>query len=402
MNEKDALAPANGDHGTIKYSTGGVFDSVEQIAAAIRKLSEAHNVLVPGGAIGAELPLLHAAAMSFVFVDPIKETYAIPGKANERGIGKSALDRIARAAGVRWTPQLCGRVDDGSDPHVVEYQAAGSVMQLDGTESMIHASKRIDLRADQAKPVDTWGAESQEIARQAGDEKSPWPRILQARQHILSLAESKAKNRAIRSLGVRTSYSVPDLAKGFLVLRLQFTGHSDDPEVQKEIELMIARRALGATSALYGAGETTSRPAARVTRLAEVVEDEPETKAAPAAAPAEVKAPEAAPAQALAPKAEAAPERKTPPDNPSLICGPAGDEGKYPRKPCSEFTVDELREKIAYAEKSRPKWQPRWAAKNEAELIAMKAWLAFKEFDPRQGVLPGVASRTDVPDGVSF
>ena len=402
--ENHAAEPAsNPGRSVMKYSTGGVFDSAENLAPAIKTLSEKHNILVPGGAIGTELPMLYAAGMSFVFVDIEKETYAIPGKA-ELGLGKSVLDRIARAAGVRWNPHLCGRTDDGSNPHVVEYQAAGTVLQLDGTESMICASKRIDLRAEKGTPESTWGSDAQEMARIAAGKtppKEPWPQILQQRQHILSLAETKAKNRAIRTLGVRTAYLPADIAKGFVVLRLQFTGRSEDPELEHEVGLMIAQRALSSQSMLYGQTERRalpSGPPARVPKVAvdqavdaDIVElDEPETKKVePPAGPSP--APAAAPPEK---PAAAAPERAKPADDPLLICGDQVD-GKWPRKPCSEFAVEVLKAKIFAAEKKRPTWPAQYAAKNEAEFKAMKAWLAFKEFDPRQGTLPGVDQNSD-------
>jgi hypothetical protein len=400
--QEEQLVPAAGSG--LRYSTGGVFDSVTMLAEAIRSLGKKHNLVIPGGAIGPDLPLLHAAGISFVFVDPEKETYAIDG--GKIGLSKTALDRVAAAAGVRWNPHLCGRTDDGSNPHVVEYQAAGTVLQLDGTERMIHASKRIDLRAEKGTPESTWGSDAQELARIAAKkDRDPWPQILQARQHILSLAESKAKNRAIRSLGVRAGYDAGDIGKGFAVVRLQFTGRSDDPEVEREVSLMIAKRALSSESMLYGGGVRQALAApTKVPRLApaEVVEEdeEPEAKPAAPAAAAEPAKPE--PAEPASDKGQAVPERKRPADDPLLICGDQVD-GKWPRKPCSEFAVEVLKAKIFAAEKKRPEWPARWAAKNEAELLAMKAWLAFKEFDPNQGVLPGVpAPGTSDPDEVEL
>ena len=401
---------AESGQGIVRYSTGGVFDSVDLLARAIQSLSEKHNLIVPGGAVGKNLPLLHSAGVSFVFIDLKAETYGIPGS-TKLGVGKTALDRIAAAAGVRWNPHLCGRVDDGTSPYVVEYQVFGTVQQLDSTERPITAVKRIDLRAEKQLPVEQWGTDAQEIARIAAKAKDsegnpaprdPWPQIIQARQHILSLAESKAKNRAIRSLGVRTAYAAEDLAKGFAVVKLQFTGQSKDPEIEREVSLMIAQRALSSTSLLYnGKAQLASRSVPRVITVEaeeaaeeeqnggsdESVENEPEEK--PATKPST--AGEAA-AQALA---QVVPQRVCPKDDPQLICGDKNDAGTWPKKPCSEFSTGELRAKIAAYEKKRPKWDPKWAAKNEKELSAMKAWLAYKEFDPRQGTIPRTGQESD-------
>src|SRR5690606_12675198 len=65
-------------------------------------------------------------------------------------------------------------------------------------------------------------------------------------------AESKAKLRVIRSLGIRTSYSRGELAKPFIVVRAVFTGESNDPEVRRRNADRIADRFLGASDMLFG------------------------------------------------------------------------------------------------------------------------------------------------------
>ena len=257
----------------------------------------------------------------------------------------------------------------------------------------ITASKRIDLRAEKGTDPSTWGADSQEIERiasKATPKRDPWPQILQARQHILSLAETKAKNRGIRSLGVRTSYDAKEIDKGFAVIRLQFTGHSDDPEVERAVSMKIADQALGSSDRLYGpgAGARAFSPPPIVPRIAtaEVIDDEPEPpngcrqeekKSEPAKAEPEHSMDE--------PPAEEAKAPQPPKEDPQLICGKQNPDGSWPRKPASQFSVEDLRQKIAYAEKSRSKWDPKWAAKNEAELAAVKNWLAFRELSSNQG-----------------
>lgn len=254
----------------MRRETGGVFDSVARLADAIRELSTKHNVLVPGGAIGGTLPVLHSAAVAFVFVDD-RETYGTGGAGV--GIGKSALDRIAAAGGIQAVPHLCGRSDDGGDPHVVEWQAVGTVKQLDGTDRLVSASKRIDLRADRNRPVEEWGDDAQEIKRIADKAmdrngkpapRDPWPQIMQQRQHIMSLAESKSWNRMLRkALGIRASYSKEDVRKGFAVVRLQFTGRHEDPAIERMVAEKIADRALGSTFALYGGDHARALPPTR-------------------------------------------------------------------------------------------------------------------------------------------
>lgn len=389
----------------ISKSTGGVFNDAEKLSVAIKALGKQFNLVQPGGAVGGELPLLHAAGISFVFVDQ-NETYRIPGR-SQVGIGKNALDRIAAAAGVRWDPRLCGKVDDGADQNFVEYQAVGTVLQLDGTERMITAVKRIDLRADKSLPVEKWGSDAQEIHRNAAkDNRDPWPQILQARQNILSLAESKSKNRAIRSLGVRTAYEPGELEKGFAIMRLQFTGRSEDPEIEREVAFMVARRALSSSTMLYGpaSGDHSlppMRPVSRVPKViaveAEVVpHDEPEEAQEPD--PGDQKTP------AETQQADAAP--KEPPSDPLVICGKQNPDNSWPKKPCSALSTEDLRRKIEAYEKKRPSWDPKWAAKNESELNAMKMWLAYREFNPNQGQIDmdkaAAAKPSSDPDKVPY
>ncbi|MEN6311258.1 MAG: hypothetical protein ABFD80_06930, partial [Acidobacteriota bacterium] len=184
MEEKE---PAGNGQGVMKYSTGGVFDDVERLARAIKSMGEQHNLIIPGGAIGTKMLPLYAAGISFVFVDVARETYSVKGDDDSKvGLAKTALDRIAAGAGVLWNPHFCGRVDNGSNPYIVEYQAVGTVLQLDGAERPLQATKRIDLRAEKDAPRNTWGPDAQEIANKADTKKrDPWPQILQQRQHIL-------------------------------------------------------------------------------------------------------------------------------------------------------------------------------------------------------------------------
>jgi hypothetical protein len=415
----DQLKPTNGPgtgESDLKLSIGGVFDNSKRLAEVIKGVSEKYHLVNPGGAIGAELPMLYAVGVAFLFANVEEDTYQIQGR-KEVGLSKPFLDRLCGAAGIRWNPNLCGPVDDGRHPFFVEFQVAGPVLQLDGTERMLTGTKRIDLRAERGTDVNTWGADAQEIERTAKDKgREPWPQILQARQHILSLAETKAKSRAIRSLGVKTSYTKEELRKGFAVVRLQFTGRSDDPEITRMVAEKITERALSSAAMLYGEGgqrgfqPAPALPAARVVAKLAVTDDddddEHESKktativqnhAPDPANTAKVEAEEQAhdPAAEAKPSAPAPAETKPaaakriePKDDPMLICGKQLEDGSYPRKCCHEFSIEDLKRKIVAYEKKRPEWEPRWKAKNEGELAAMKAWLAYWEFDPNQAELP--------------
>jgi hypothetical protein len=90
-----------------------------------------------------------------------------------------------------------------------------------------------------------------------------------------------------------------------------------------------------------------------------------------------------------------------------LICGKKNADGTWPRKAASQLSPADLRSKIAYAEKNRSGWKSEWADKNEKELTAMKAWLAYKEIDPCQPGLDmpgedGPNEASDYRDEVPF
>jgi hypothetical protein len=90
------------------------------------------------------------------------------------------------------------------------------------------------------------------IAKARAKNRDPAPQIREMRLHILAHAESKAKLRAIRSLGLRSSYAPAELQKPFVVAHLVFTGKTDDPELRRAFALKRADAMLGATAMLYG------------------------------------------------------------------------------------------------------------------------------------------------------
>lgn len=174
-----------------------------------------------------------------------KETYAIPGGAKV-GLGKVVLDRIAAAAGISWGGPREGRLDDSSDPHYCHYRAVGTFRDLGGQIRVVEADKEIDLRDGSALAEDM-------IANAKKKEKGdPMAQVRQSRLNILSLAQSKARNRVVRALGLRTSYEPKDLLKPFLVARLQFTGQTDDPDLRRRFAEMNAASMMMGTQALYG------------------------------------------------------------------------------------------------------------------------------------------------------
>lgn len=232
----------------------GAFRDPRRATDALELATRAGHLVAPAPVCGT-LPEGCAIALSAVKVDVANETYSLPGK--KQGLGKAALDKIAGAAGVSWDAMLSRRLDDGSDPHYCHYKAVGRVRDFDGTVRVLQGEVEIDARdgSPQIEEIIT-------KARSASPQRDPKGQILELRKFLLRHAESKAKNRAIRSLGLRTSYSAEELQKPFVVAKVQFTGESDDPEIRKMLAGKVADAFLGSQSALYGQGAALSAPTA--------------------------------------------------------------------------------------------------------------------------------------------
>lgn len=238
------------------------------IEEKLRVAAKEFHLVTPATSCG-QLPEGCAVAFSPVLIDVEHETYAIPGSSG-RGLAKVALDRISQAAGISWAPEMCARLDDGSDPHYCHYRVVGRVRHFDGTTVVIQGEKEMDVRegspqiesliAKSAKKAQRENkALSDADARRIGRGKAE-NQIRELRLHILSHAETKARLRAIRSLGIRTSYEESELEHPFVVARIQFTGKSEDPELRRMFAEKTADAFLGATTALY-AGAPRALPA---------------------------------------------------------------------------------------------------------------------------------------------
>lgn len=231
-----AIVPA----ADVQIVTGSFRDTTRATSALQQAMSMGH--LVAPAPVCGSLPEGCALALAAVTVDVRNETYELSGK---RGLSKVALDKIAGAAGLSWDPVLSRRLDDGSDPRYCHYKAVGKVRDFDGTVRTLQGEVEMDAR-DGSPLIEAI------ITKAKKKNRDPRDQILELRQFLIRHAESKAKNRAIRSLGVRTSYEERELAKPFLVAKVQFTGETNDPEIRKMFAEKTAESFLGATAQLYG------------------------------------------------------------------------------------------------------------------------------------------------------
>jgi hypothetical protein len=283
------------------------------------------------------------------------------------------------------------------------YCAVGIYRHFDGRECIIQGTKEMDLRRDSAQVESLMERYHDGLAKwKAGGERGYEPRdptaqIREMRLHLVSHAESKARLRAIRALGIRTSYTVAELAKPFVVSRLMFTGHSHNPELRRMFAEMQARAMIAGSRALYGTEPTVHLPPALSAppprRALEEDDDLPElsaphsertvtvpppaTQAAttPATAPVAPQAGAQAPRQPVTP----APERA-----PGEFSGLVIPGGRSKGTPIETANVEDLR---YWADRFRKTLadgtgKPQFRAKDEAQLAAFEAEIARIEGGP--------------------
>jgi hypothetical protein len=232
----------------------GTHTDPAKTTALLQEAQQSWNLVSPSPAI-AQIPEGCAIALAAVFVDPKHDTYPIPG-GSKLGIGKAGLDRIRGALGVKPVPNECGRIDDGSHPYYVRYRWVGYFHDFDGTKVPVVGEKIMDLRDGSAMTENL-----HRIARAKG-KKGADSELAQMRAFILEHAETKARLRAIRSLGVKTSYEAAELAKPFVAARLQFTGDFKDPETKGYFQRKLTDNFLDASAAAFGSGQAGPTPTA--------------------------------------------------------------------------------------------------------------------------------------------
>lgn len=227
------------------------FHQLEQANAALSRITEVCHLVSPEPNIRS-IPEGFELGVALVNVDAERETYYVGGK-TPAALDRVALQRVGSAAGVTWI--FSRAIDNLQDPHYCEWQSIARVRMLDGQMRDIPGTVTIDLREDIGPD---WKQIVDDAANATGRDGRPAPRdpssqLLTARKFIRRMAESKAMNRAIGNMGVRRSYTKAELQnKPFAVVRLIFTGRTEDPELRREFAKMRAQSFLQGAAAAWG------------------------------------------------------------------------------------------------------------------------------------------------------
>ena len=176
----------------------GTLEQVDAINARLAALSTSCHLLTPSTTCAP--PPGCAVAFTMIRIDPATGSHNVGG--GKRSLLRSAILQLANAAGISWDARASGRVDDRRDPRVVHWHAAGAWRDLSGVVLPVVGDTQIDLRdgSDQALEI---------MANARGD-------------------------------------------KPFVVCRLIYVGHDEDPEVARENARAIRQQMLGGTRALFG------------------------------------------------------------------------------------------------------------------------------------------------------
>lgn len=226
----------------------GAFNTTEEVMTMLRDAARVAHLVSPQTSCG-QLPVGCCIASCVVWIDPDTETYEIAGKGDKRGLDKSALEKIGNAAGLSWDPVLTCRLDNGSNPHYCHFRAVGYVRNFDGTVRTEVGSVEMDLRDGSQTAIET--------EERALKNKKDNTELALMRKFILRHAESKAMNRVVRKLGVRTSYQRHELEnKPFVVTTIMFTGQTHDPELKKMFAEKTFEAFHGGSRVLYAPAPT--------------------------------------------------------------------------------------------------------------------------------------------------
>ncbi len=168
---------------------------------------------------------------------------------------KVMLDKIGNTAGIEWDPIHTMLQKEHTTPRRVVFRAFGYIVRPDGSKYPLEGTKEIDLDAIEDEQIFkledlarngklTIGYGNDNEILKFGSEKCTEEIklrvrkfIIQVNKHKVALAESGAKNRAIRSIGLKSTFTAEQLKKPFAVPRYHIDVQQimDDPKAKDAI-----------------------------------------------------------------------------------------------------------------------------------------------------------------------
>lgn len=226
-----------------------------------------YHVLTPAVTFSG-LPPQHGMVAALVQINPNPDAGDVYQdrlfcKDGEVAIAKLGLSKIAQAAGMTIKTE---RTDPRAFPNYWEVRATARFIGLDGTPQEVDATCEYDLR-DGSPRVQKMHEDAKRNGRTADKQ------LMGARQNGLRACEARAINAAIRQFGIKQKYTIDELRKPFVTLRVTYQPDMSDPEVRR----LVTARSLEGTAALYG----TTRQLAAAEPLDVIGDVEPGHTSAP-------------------------------------------------------------------------------------------------------------------------
>jgi hypothetical protein len=238
----------------------GLLTTVDAVTARMQEMTRVATVLSPWGQRPSHLAEGFAVSMAVVTLEPDVDQYGNGAetyrgsfmKADQRAPNKVGLRKLSNALGIEWLPQNCGRVDDGRRPHVCRFAVTGVYRTFDGAVQNLTGTAEIDF-SDGSEQIGGWTPAAwaelmtkNKAALSAGSKKDEldwsvggWSeqRVRAARQKVVERAETAAKNRAIRDIGLRHVYTLAELRKPFVCFRMTYVPDMSDPEIKRLVTM---------------------------------------------------------------------------------------------------------------------------------------------------------------------
>lgn len=202
----------------------GTFDNSSKVNELLRIAQEKCHLISPATACP-RLPPGCVVGLNVVPIVVANDSHDVG--AGKRGLLRTALLRLANAAGIQWLGST--RIDPGTDPYYVHWHATGVWRSLDGTWLPVVGDCQMDLRngsAQVAKILESARATEKRSAEEVGRVQ-----LRDTRAKILEHAQSKAECRGIRKALAIRSYTERELSdKPFVVARMMWVGNPNDPQ----------------------------------------------------------------------------------------------------------------------------------------------------------------------------
>lgn len=217
----------------------GPFSDPAALNRALRVARTLGHLLSPVDQVD-YVPQMHAVSLRLVALDPYngrdvyQPSWCAGGEVAPAQIGVLKIWKQASGSDV-----YSRRLDDRLDSLCQSYQVGVNLRGIDGRDNLTAKTREVDLRD---------GSPTIEAMRDKNGNPNH-KQISQARQNVGSLAETKARLRAIRSaLALSQKYTLAELERPFVLPVLVALVDVSDPVIRK----LVAIKALGMEQVLYG------------------------------------------------------------------------------------------------------------------------------------------------------